>query len=277
MVFGIQLIRTANTGIRETFGRFTGTAKPGLNFYVPFIQRIVPISNRLSQNTFNFEVKTKDNVFANLKIAVQYKIMEEDSEKAFYSMNDPIEQVDAYIENVVRSQVPKMNLDELFESQDYICKSVSEQLSKGMQQYGYTIQNTLVTGIEPDKNVKEAMNHINASKRLMEAAKNEADAEYIKRVREAEADRDRKRLQGEGISMQRLAIISGYKEGIETMSNDLSLSAKDIIQFVMQTQRLDTLEAIGRSNNAKTLFLEHNTNDLRKSVLEANESQNFLD
>lgn len=257
MPFGIQLIRTSTTGIRETFGKFSGRVSPGLNFYIPIVQRIVPLSNRLRQDTFKFEVKTKDDVFARLDIAVQYQIKTEDTEKAFYSLEDPVPQIDAYIENVVRAKVPNMELDSLFSSQDDICKSVSELLYDRMLLYGYTIENTLVTGIEPAKDVKQAMNAINANKRLKLAAREEADASYIKRVREAEADRDRKRLQGEGISQQRLAILKGYEEGVENMAKKLGLTPKDIVNFVMKTQHLDTLESIGRSNNTKTIFINH--------------------
>ena len=190
-----KFIQTSTTGVRQTFGRYTGTVAPGLRLYVPFVQRITPISNRLTQDAFAFEVKTKDNVFARIGLAVQYRIQEEDTEKAFFSLENPREQIDAYVENVVRARVPKMNLDDLFESQDDICKSVQSELSKKMKDHGFTIENTLVTEINPDTEVKEAMNKINASNRLKEAVKNEADANYIKKVREAEADRDRKRLE----------------------------------------------------------------------------------
>ena len=113
-----KFISTSTTGVCQTFGRFTGTKGPGLRFYIPFVQRITPVSNRLTQDSFNFEVKTKDNVFATLGLCVQYQIKPQNTEKAFFSLANPSEQLDAYIENVVRAQVPKMKLDELFESQD---------------------------------------------------------------------------------------------------------------------------------------------------------------
>ena len=159
-----------------------------------------------------------------------------------------------------------MKLDELFEAPDYICNSVENQLSAKMQKYGYTIENTLVTAIDPAHEVKNAMNHINASERLEEAAQNEADANYIKEVRKAEADRDRKRLQGEGISQQRIAILKGYEKGVGDMSKCLDISSADIIDFVMKTQHLDTLESIGKAPNSKTIFMSHQPegNDSRK-------------
>jgi regulator of protease activity HflC (stomatin/prohibitin superfamily) len=267
-----KFISTSTTGVLQTFGKFTKTVGPGLQLYVPFIQKITPVSNRLTQDTFKFEVKTKDNVFATLELAVQYKISPDNTEKAFFSLDDPKKQIDAYIENVVRSRTPRMKLDELFESQNDICRSVSEELSGKMKDYGYTIENTLVTGINPATAVKEAMNNINASERLMEAARNEADAQFIKKVREAEADRDRKELQGKGIALQRRAIFEGYEVGVQNMANTLGLSPQQIIDFITKVQHLDTLEGIGKSSNAKTIFIQHEPqNSISNKFMQANE------
>jgi regulator of protease activity HflC (stomatin/prohibitin superfamily) len=168
-----------------------------------------------------------------------------------------------------------MTLDSLYESQGEISKSVSDQLKSKMARYGYTIVDTLVNDIVPAKKVSEAMNDINASERLKMAATNIADADYIKAVRHAESDRDRKVLQGEGISGQRIAILKGYENGIEDMSKNLGLSSKDVIDFVMKTQHLDMLEQIGSSNNTKTVFLSHQpeglSNKFTDSMMHASE------
>lgn len=270
--FGIALIKTSSTGVLQSFGKFSRTLDAGLHLYVPFIQRIDTVSNRLRQSDFKFEVKTKDNVFAILDIAVQHTVLPEDTEKAFYSLSNYESQTRSYIENVVRAQVPKMSLDQLFESQDQISQDVSENLQHRMKQYGYTIEKTLITSVEPDHKVKQAMNEINASLRLKEAVKHKADAEYISRVREAEADKDRKRLQGEGMSQQRLAILSGYKIGVSEMASSLGLTPKDVIDFVMSTQHLDTIETIGKSQNCKTIFLNHQPkNRLIEDIVAADE------
>ena len=275
MPFGIRFILTSTTGIKETFGRFTRIVQPGLNFYIPFIQKITPVSNRLHQDTFKFDVKTKDNVFARISIAVQYRIKGEDSQKAFYSLSNPKEQIDAYIENAVRSKVPQMELDHLFESHNDICHDVSEKLFKKMDEYGYTIENTLITEIEPSTEVRNAMNKINASKRLKEAATNDAEALYISEMGQARADRDRKRMQGEGISQQRHEILKGYEASIDGLASKLGLSPQEVIEFMMRTQHLDTLMSISRSPNTKTIFMEHDRapgSQLKRQMMMANES-----
>jgi len=261
MPFGIQFVRTASVGIKETFGRYTKTVGPGLRFYIPGIQRIVPISNKLNQTNLNFQVKTKDDSFTRLDIAVQYRINAEDSSTAFYSMEDPISQIRAYVENTVRAKAPKMTLAELYDDFNTIEKIVSDQLSKTMASYGYVIENTLVRSVEPPSEIRDAMNQINASERLKQATKNTAEAKYIEKIREAEADRDRKRLQGEGISQQRKAIMKGYESGIDEMASKFGLTPQQIINFVMRTQYLDTMETIGKSTNTKTVFLNHAVDD----------------
>lgn len=276
MPYFFKFIPTSCTGIKQTFGKFTGMLGSGLNFYIPIIQSIKLVSNRLEQNTFNFQVKTSDNVFTNLGIAVQHRIKPENSEKAFFSLDKPYGQINSYIENTIRAKVPKMELDELFQSQDTICHEVSATLKEKMEEYGFTIESTLITDIEPSKEVKDAMNQINASKRLKEAAQNNADADYITAIRKAEADKDRKRLQGEGISQQRCAILKGYEEGIDNMANKFGLSATDIINFVKVTQHLDTISEISKSPNTKTIFINHDPNhtnsNLSKNIMEATEA-----
>ena len=222
-MFFFRFVPTACSGIRQTFGKFNGLCEPGLNFYWPFIGTISLVSNRLWQHSVSFEVKTKDNVFSRIWLAVQYRVKSEDSVIAQFSLNDPISQIESYIENVVRAKVPKLKLDELFEAQDDISKEVNEKLHHKMIQHGYTIETTLVTAIDPDKDVKTAMNKINSSERLKEAAKNEAESNYIMEVRAAEAARDRKRLQGEGTSQQRLAILQGYEKSMSNL-NDFGLT-----------------------------------------------------
>lgn len=272
----LKFVPTAATGVKQTFGKFSGLCKPGINFYIPFVQQISLVQNNVQNKEFQLRVKTKDNVFTDLSIGVQIQVKEEDTEKAFFSLQNPAEQIDTYVQNVVRSKVPTMKLDELFESQGEIGESVRERLDSKMSEYGYTIIDTLVNDISPDKEVSRAMNAINASERLKEAAKNEAETNYIKKVREAEADRDRKILQGEGISGQRLAILKGYEEGVDKMANSLGLTAKEVVNFVLETQRFDMLENIGTSNNTKTVFLDHNRSEFNKSEFNKSDIRNGM-
>lgn len=257
---GISIVNKSETGVHTRFGDVVGTMKPGLNFYVPIIDKVLPVSNRVQEDKFKFEVKTKENTFVTLEVAVQFKVISEDSVNALFELDDPEEQMRSYVENVIRAQVPKKNLDQLYGEQEEISQHIEEALAEGMKRYGFTIVKTLIRQIEPEMNVKHAMNAVIASAKLRDAARNEGEAKRIKMVEEAKGDAERKRLQGQGISDQRLAILKGYETGVEGMATSLGLTPRDIINFVMRTQELDTWESIGRSNNAKTVFLQSGEN-----------------
>ncbi len=253
----MKIIQTSTTGVRQTFGRASGIVGPGLSFYIPFVQKITSVNNRVGQDEFTIIAKTSDDVWTSVALKVQSRIMEENTSKAFFSLDKPHQQLDAYVQDSVRSEVPRLTLNQLNEQKDIICNNVSAELSEKMGRFGWTIVNTLITSIDPPSEVKSAMNAVYASKCLLVAAKNEADARYIKEVRQAEADKERKRLQGEGVSAQRLAILKGYEESMSNMRDSLGLSPEHLADFVMRTLHLDTLESIGKSNNAKTVFLSH--------------------
>lgn len=277
-------VDTASVGVRQSFGKAGGiftsqvTVDPGFRIYMPILQSISHVSTRQAENTFSVEVKTKDNVFAQLAISVQWRIEPSNVERAFFSLTHPLDQIRSYVENVVRAQAPSTTLDELFADQDALAAKVAEVLEKKMDTHGYTIVDTLITDIEPEAKVKNAMNEINATARLKEAAQNEADAFYIKAVREAEADAERKRLQGQGISDQRTAILDGYKDGIKDISSSLGISAMDILTFVQSVQHMDMVENVGKSDNVKVLFIDKDKHqrslakDLRDEVMVANEA-----
>lgn len=275
-------IKTATTGIITTFGKFTSTARPGLQFYLPIVQTVHHVSNRTQQKDFSFRILTKDKVFANMSLAIQYRIDEKDTSKAFFSLDNPISQMSSYVENSIRSHAPKTTLTSLYESFDVIGSHVSRELKDKMESHGFTIENILMTGIEPDPEITKAINHISASERLRDAAVNEAAANYTKKIKEAEADRDRKILQGEGVAGQRKAILDGYRENISEMVKLTGMQPHEIMNFILKSQELDTKEQIGRSNNTKVLFMDNaqpssksqNTTLAFLSALEASEHDN---
>jgi len=251
-------IKTSTTGIVTTFGKFTSIAKPGLRLYVPYVQDVYHISNRTQQEDFKFRVLTGDKVFANLSLAVQYKIKEDDVVKAMFSLKNPISQMSSYIENSLRSHAPKTTLADLFVHFDKMSETVEKDLREKMSGHGFTLENILMTGIEPDKEVTDAINKISASERLKEAEKNKAEAEYVRRIKEAEADRDRKILQGQGVAGQRKAIIDSYRENISDLVKITGMNPVEIMNFILCSQELDTREQIGRSQNTKVLFVNDN-------------------
>lgn len=270
--FGLAFVPTGHTGVVETFGNYSHSVSPGLNFYVPFIQRVRSVSNMTQQASYEIEAKTRDNIFVTMSVSAQFLITPDQSADALYKMATPMAQIHSFLDSELRAQVSKRDLDQLFTEQEEVSHSIfadragKESVSRKIEKLGFTLLEVLIRHIDPAKKVKEAMNEINASLRLRDAAKNDADAKYIMAVREAEGDRDRKRLQGEGISQQRLAILRGYEDGISAISTKFGLTPQGVIEFVSMTQHLDTLEVIGKSNNCKTLFLSHDPASFRRAA-----------
>lgn len=252
----LKFVNTSSTGIKQRFGRYVRLVKPGLRIYIPFIEQITLISNMQKQEKFRHTVKTKNDVFATINVAVQYRINPDDTDKAYFSMMDPVKQIEAYIQSSIGSNVPKMEFNGLYESQDKISELISGTLKQNMQSKGYTIENVIITSIEPAVVVSDAMNKVYASERLKQAAANEADANYIRVVKEGEAQREWKKLQGEGTAKQRIELLKGYEKGVVDMSQKLDISPQDVMNYVLAVQKLEVDHHIGTSNNTKILFLD---------------------
>ena len=274
-----SIIRTGFVGIRETFGRYSSTLQPGLNFYLPFVQKIHKLNTQINPMPLKFSVRTKDNCFVDLDLVIQYKLDRNNAEKAFYSLRDPSKQTAAYVENIIRSEVPKMAVNSLFEDNDQLCGKVKQSLGGMMQGYGYTLVDTLVTDIQPELAVKQAMNKVRASESLKEVAVNEAAASRIRIEQDAEAEKTRKRLEGEGIAAQRAAILKGYRENIEEVTHKLGIDNQTAVQLSLFSQYCDTLKDISTRANTKVIFLPYSENGatqsfdrFRQALLEAQEA-----
>jgi regulator of protease activity HflC (stomatin/prohibitin superfamily) len=235
-------------------------------------QRAGDVSLRIQENTMTCETKTKDNVFVSIQLAVQYEVIRSKIYEAFYSLQNPITQINAYVFDVVRSTVPKMLLDEVFESKDEIASQVKDSLCKTMGEFGFFIHQCLVTDISPNNRVRDAMNEINASRRLRLAATERAEAEKILAVKQAEAEAESKHLQGQGIARQRKAIVDGLRDSVGEFQDSVhGMSAKDILELVLLTQYFDTVKDIGCGGKANTIFVSSgDAPNIRDSILQSN-------
>ena len=133
-----------------------------------------------------------------------------------------------------------------------------------MDFFVYSIFIALITDIDPDHKVKDAMNRINAAKRDREAALEEGEGKKIKIIKEAEAEAEAKRLSGEGIARQRLEIVRGFKESVEDFKKSLdSVTHEEIMQFVLMTQYFDTIKDIGANSKNSSILMPHSPGGMR--------------
>lgn len=256
---GWYIVEQQTVAIVETFGKFSKIAHAGLHFKIPFIQTVAGrLTLRVQQLDVKAETKTSDNVFVHVLVSVQYMVRDANIYDSFYKLQNPVTQINAYVFDVVRARVPTIKLDDLFIKKDDIAIAVKEELSETMDSFGFEIVNVLVTDIEPDAKVKEAMNEINAAERMRVVASEKGEAERILKVKSAQADAESKALQGKGIADQRKAIIEGLSQSVDEFQNRItSSSAQEVMNLVLLTQYLDTLKEIGQTSNTNTILLPH--------------------
>ena len=275
----LYVVRQPSVAIVERIGRYQKIATSGIHMRLPFgIDKIAArIQLRLLQSEIVVETKTKDNVFVMMNVATQYRVNEQNVTDAYYKLMRPEAQIKSYIEDALRSSVPKLTLDELFEKKDEIALEVQHQVAEEMTTYGYIIVKTLITKVEPDAEVKQSMNEINAAQRKRVAAQELAEADKIKIVTAAEAEAEKDRLHGVGIAQQRKAIVDGLAESIaELKEANVGMSEEQIMSILLTNQYLDTLNTFAAKGN-QTLFLPNNPNgvdDIRTQILSALKADN---
>jgi regulator of protease activity HflC (stomatin/prohibitin superfamily) len=265
VVFGsFFTVETAQVAIVQRLGKFARVASPGLNWKTPFIEAVVQrMSLRVQQFNVQVETKTQDNVFVQIPVSIQYKVIPEGVENAYYKLSDPVKQIESMVYNVVLGHVPKMKLDDTFLNQSNIASDLRDNLDTSMKEYGYAIVRVLISDIVPDQKVKAAMNDINAAQREREATVSRAETNKLLAVKQAEAEAESKRLQGEGIANQRKAIISGLKDSVEDFAKTVPGSTpQDVMQLVLMTQYFDTLKDIAANDHTNTILVPHTPNML---------------
>lgn len=267
--------------IVERFGKFVKIADSGINFKIPFVDQIVTTQSlRIQQLDVRVSTKTKDNVFVDVVVSAQYRILNDKSQiyKSYYELEDVQEQINSYLFDVVRAEVPKMKLDEVFEKKDEIANAIKIELGEAIDGFGYEIVKTLVTDIDVDDRIIQAMNEIVASEREKLAAIEKAEAEKILMVKRAEAEAESKKLQGEGIANQRIAIIDGFKESIDKMKEIDGIKSNEVLNLILITQYFDTLKDVA-SSDSNTIMMPNspaNFNDIGNQIREAIISGNII-
>ncbi|ATA72249.1 SPFH domain-containing protein [Capnocytophaga sp. H4358] len=239
----------------ERFGKFQSIRHSGLQIKIPIIDKIsARISLKIQQLDVIVETKTLDDVFVKIKVSVQYVVIKDKVYDAIYKLEYPHDQITSYVFDVVRAEVPKMRLDDVFVKKDDIAIAVKREVQEAMETYGYDIIKTLVTDIDPDAQVKSAMNRINAAEREKVAAQYEGDAQRILIVEKAKAEAESKRLQGQGIADQRREIARGLVESVDVL-NKVGISSQEASALIVVTQHYDTLQAVGQQTNSNLILL----------------------
>ncbi len=249
------VVKQQTAAIVERFGKFVGVRQSGLQLKIPLIDSVAGrLSLRIQQLDVVVETKTKDDVFVKLKVSVQFKVIKEKVYDAFYKLDNPGDQITSFIFDVVRAEVPKLILDDVFLKKDDVAIAVKSELQEAMTEYGFQIIKTLVTDIDPDAQVKESMNRINASEREKVAAQFEGEAQKILIVEKAKAEAESKRLQGQGIADQRREIARGLEDSVKVL-NGVDINSQEASALIVVTQHYDTLQSVGAEANSNLILM----------------------
>jgi regulator of protease activity HflC (stomatin/prohibitin superfamily) len=269
LVSATYTVEQQTRAIIERFGRFVRVEHPGLKFKVPFVERVAAEVNlQVEQLQLVVETKTNDNVCVHVRIAVQYKVNDspEKVPDSWYLLDDPAVQMEAFAYDVVRSKIPAMDLDTAYADVEEVAIAIERTLSTQMARYGYDIVKALVTNIEPDDEVKQAMNNINASRRNREAAIAQGEADKTLAVKRAEADAESKRLQGEGIAAERRAIMQGLKDSVEELAAATGVTPDKAMEIILVTNWTDMLRDVARASDTNTIFLPQSPSGLADTL-----------
>jgi len=255
LISSFFIIKQQTAAVVGRFVKCNSIRHSGLQLKIPLVDRIAGrLSLKIQQLDVIVETKTLDDVFVRIKVSVQYMVIKDKVYDAFYKLDYPHEQITSYVFDVVRAEVPKMKLDDVFVKKDDIALAVKAELNDSMLEYGFDIIKTLVTDIDPDQQVKNAMNRINAAEREKVAAQFEGDAARILIVEKAKAEAESKRLQGQGIADQRREIARGLEESVDVL-NRVGINSQEASALIVVTQHYDTLQSLGQETNSNLILL----------------------
>ena len=191
--------------------------------------------------------------------------------------DSPAQQITAHVYDVMRAQLPTLELDAVFEAKEELALAVKNALSETMSNYGYQILQALITDIDPDQRVKNAMNEINSSKRLKYAVAERAEGDKILQVKSAEAEAEAKYLSGVGVAKQRKAIVDGLKSSIVDFEDSVEgSSTKEIMSLLLLTQYFDMVREVGSASHCRTTFVPSSKNlgdDMRNALIQASAAE----
>lgn len=267
-IFGYACIATGEIGVRQSYGEFKGIEQPGCSSYNCCIEQITPVSLATQQMLCRSDCKTKDNVTVEVFTAIQYNVEESQVRVALFEVANPKQQIQACVDDVLRSTLPSLDLDEAYASKEVLVSSIKSKVKESMSAFGFHISNVLLTDLKPEQSVLLAMNQINTEKRLREAAIEKAESDKFVLIKEAEAEAESTYLSGVGLARMRTAIADGYKGSIDAMTQEIGLPPKDVIHMIMMTQYLDNMDSYAK-NTSSSILLPHGpgvVSDLERQV-----------
>jgi regulator of protease activity HflC (stomatin/prohibitin superfamily) len=265
---GFKVVRQQTVALVESFGKFSRVLHPGVNFIKPFpfeavVQRV---DLRVTEHQSEVEVKTKDNMFVNLPTSLMVKVNPDRAADSFYKLEDADEQITRWVMPVIRSIVSQMTLEELYSDKERIVREVQDELSHKLVEYGFDVVAVLIDQPQIDASVQASFNRVVSSKRELEAANQDAEANRIRLVAEAKAEAEGQVVRAEGLAKSRKILSESLEENINTIKGS-GADVESAMALLMAVNRFDALREVGRNGNLVLMDLQDSSSGLQATVL----------
>ncbi len=265
LVISIKVVKQQTAYTVETFGKFSRVIYPGINIVIPLVENTARKINLSTMNLdFSILAITFDKVNISIDCTLIYKVIYQKVYQATYSLENPTASIKALVENTIRAFVATQTHEQTIQSRDEMTNFLMTHLTQKLEAFGFAIDSFQVRDIILPREITEAMSRVISSKRNQEAAFNEAQGKYILAVKEAEAQKETRRLQGEGLAAERDAIINGLSKSIHDMQQATGASATAVMNIVLMNQYIDMMRTISndKSGNTKTVFINPSPNGM---------------
>ncbi len=275
----VRIVEQNRVFVIEFLGRFNRIMTAGLNFKVPLLERV---AEKVTLRQQNFAIRnsypSKDKVIVDVSTNLIYAVdaAEEGVKRYAYSLTNRDQSIGAIIENSLRTYIAKETHEGILEKKEELAAHIRNDLERQFSEWGMIIYSFQITEVSFPATITQAMSEVVASEQLKKAAENKGEAVKIQAIKEAEAEKERKRLQGEGIALEREAIAKGLKESIEIVKTATGQNSREIMALLTLNQYLDTMKNLGDDGRAKVIFMDTNVRtatNMTEQLIAAFESQ----
>lgn len=242
---GLKIIHQNERAIVESFGKYSGTLSPGLNYIFWPIQMVVSrLDMRIQEYVTKVEVKTADDAFVSVPVNIQYQVRDGFEQAAYYRLARPDEQLKSWVLNALRAAVNDINLAALFGDRHSLEAAIQTDIATQLSEYGLIVIRILVDQPLLSPEMEAAFNSVITSQRNLDAAKKKAEVTKQEAMGEADAQRER----AKGLADARQTLAEGLAKSAGVLAEH-SISPELAMQVLVDTNRIDALRKIGESGH----------------------------
>ena len=269
-LFGsVKIVNEKNEYLVERLGSYNKKLTPGLNFVIPFMDRVV-YRGTIREKVLDIPPQsciTKDNVSITVDAVVYWRIF--DMEKAYYKVENLQSAMVNMVLTQIRAEIGKLELDETFTARSEIGESLLRDLDISTDPWGVKVTRVELRDIIPAKAVQDSMELQMAAERKKraailtsegerDAAINSAQGQAQARILDAEAMKKSAILQAEAERQQKILQAEATAAALNILTEKMSTNpdTREALQFLLAQQYLDMGMSIGTSESSKVMFID---------------------